>query len=96
MKRNTFLAALLLAASFSPPALGAAIDLAVSPSAATVAVGSTTTVDLTISGLGARSAPSLWAFDLCLQYDPAMVSVSQVVFGSSVPPGDQLNLGYCW
>ncbi len=91
MKRNTFLAA-ILAAGFSHLATAAGIDLAVSPSSSTVAVGSTATVDLTISGLGALSAPSLSAFDVGLQFDPAAISVSKVLFGSSMPPDDQLNL----
>ena len=92
MKRNTVLLTGLLLAGFSSLAKAASIDLAVSPSSSTLTVGSTTTVDLTISGLGAMSAPSLSAFDLDLQFDPAVLSVSKVLFGSSMPPYDQLNL----
>ncbi len=91
--RSLMLRTLYAAAFTAIPALPAGITLAVDPIQASVAVGATTTVDLTISGLGAMSPPSLSAFDLDLTFNRAVVSVSNTLFGSSSAPFDQLNIG---
>ncbi len=39
------------------------------------------------------NAPSLSAFDLGLNFNPALISVSKTVFGSSMTPFDQLDIG---
>lgn len=91
--RSLMLRTLCAAAFTAIPALPAGITLAVDPIQASVAVGATTTIDLTISGLGAMSPPSLSAFDLDLTFDPARVEISNTLFGSSSAPFDQLDIG---
>ncbi len=87
---------LLAAALAVTPAQAAGITLTVNPMQPGVGVGATTQVDLTISGLGAmsppRSPPSRSSFDFDLKFDPALVSVSNTLFGSSSAPFDQLNI----
>lgn len=56
------------------------------PSSQSVSIGSTTTVDLIISGLGDGAAPSLGTFDLDIGFDSAMLDFNSATFGN------QLNL----
>ena len=93
MKFQTGILQTLLAAALAvTPAQAAGITLTVNPMQPSAGVGETTQVDFTISGLGAMSAPSLSAFDFDLKFDPALVSVSHTLFGSSSAPFDQLNI----
>lgn len=63
-----------------------AITIEFNPSSQSVSGGSTTTVDLVISGLGDGAAPSLGTFDLDVGFDPSILSFSGATFG------DQLDL----
>lgn len=92
VKLTFLLVPVLLGSGLLSSAVAAEINLSVQPSTSAVPVGGNTTVDLTISGLGNGTAPSLSAFDLSLGFDPMLLSVSKVSFGSSSPPFDQLNL----
>ena len=92
-KLQTCILRVLCAAALAvTSAQAAGITLAVKPMQPSVAVGATIQVNLTISGLGAMSVPSLSAFDLDLNFDPSLVSVSNTMFGSSSVPFDQLNI----
>jgi hypothetical protein len=71
--------------------LSASIVLTVSPLVQSASVGSTTTVQVGISGLGIHAAPSLGAYDLNLGFDPALLSISGLTFGDPMQ-GDQLDL----
>ena len=61
-----------------------AITIELNPSSQSVSVGSTTTVDLVISGLGDGSAPSLGTFDLDVGFDPAVLDFSGATFGNQL------------
>lgn len=63
-----------------------AIMIEFNPSSQSVSVGSSTTVDLVISGLGDGAASSLGTFDLDIGFDPSILSFSGATFG------DQLDL----
>lgn len=67
-----------------------AITIGFTPSSQLVSVGSTTTVDLLITGLGDGVAPSLGAFDLDVGFDPSILSFSGATFGNQL---DLLGLG---
>src|SRR5262245_49587182 len=79
-------AVLLLATSHS-----GAITLGFDPSAQGVTVGSTVSVEVVISGLGAGAAPSLSTFDLDVTFDTGILSFLGFTFGDP-SLGDQLNL----
>jgi len=80
----SILAALALAGPAS-----AAVTISFSPSAQTVGVGETATVDLIVSGLGNLSAPSLGGWGINFGYDPSIVSITMadVTFGSLLDLG---------
>jgi len=69
-----------------------AIILAVTPSSQTVATGSSTTVSLSIAGLGGAAA--LGGFDLDLGFNPSILSLREVYFGDPGLSGDQLDLAH--
>ncbi len=84
--------ALLGSALMVIPASAAGTTLTVDPLQSSVAVGGTTEVELTVSGLGNRSAPSLSAFDLEFLFDSSVLSIAKTVFGTSSAPFNQLDL----
>jgi hypothetical protein len=63
----------------------------VEPASQIVAVGAPVQVAVTVSGLGAGTAPSLSVFDLDLTYDPTVLQFNSLTFGDPVL-GDQLDL----
>lgn len=67
-----------------------AITIEFSPSSQSVSVGSTTTVDLIISGLGDGVGPSLGTFDLDISFDPSVLGFSGATFGNQL---DLFGLG---
>jgi hypothetical protein len=67
------------------------ITLSIAPASQTVFVGSITSVDISISGLGELSPVSLSAFDLNLMFDPTILAFNNASFGDPVL-GDQLDL----
>lgn len=72
----------------APPA--SAITIGFTPYSQSISVGSTATVDLFISGLGAGTAPSLGTFDLNIDFDPLVLSFTGASFGSQL---DLFGLG---
>ena len=72
--------------------LGAAsIVVGTSPQLQSTNVGSMAEVQINISGLGNKTAPSLGAYDLNIAFNPAVVSFNGLTFGDPLL-GDQLNL----
>lgn len=69
----------------------APITISILPASQSVNLGSTTTVNLTIAGLGNHVAPSLGTFDLNIDFNPTILGFSTFVFGDPVL-GDQLDL----
>lgn len=67
-----------------------ALTLGFNPSIQSVSVGSTTTVDLVISGLGNGVAPSLGTFDLDIGFNPSTLGFSGATFGNQL---DLFGLG---
>jgi predicted extracellular nuclease len=72
-----------------PMGAGAAI-ISISPTSQQTVVGGVASVTVSISELGDGVAPSLGAFDLDLAFDPAVLSLSSVTFGTGL---DVLGLG---
>jgi len=71
-----------------------AATLAIVPSAASVQVGNSFSVDLVISGLVDFAAPSLGSYDIEFAYDDSLVAFDSVTFGGAGPDQlDLLNLG---
>ena len=67
-----------------------AILLEFDPPTNNVTLGASGDVDLVISGLGDGVAPSIGAFDLDVDFDPAIVELTGVVFGTEL---DLFGLG---
>lgn len=67
-----------------------AITIEFTPPSQSVSVGSTTTVDLVISGLVDNAAPSLGAFDLDVGFDPSILNFSGAALGNQL---DLFGLG---
>jgi hypothetical protein len=57
-----------------------------SPSSPTVGVGGSVAVDVVISGLHDKGAPSVGVFDLDVSFDPVILSFTGVTFGSGLDP----------
>jgi len=90
MKKVLFLAVVLVVVVFfSLSAFAATIGF--EPVSQTVPVGESVSVDLVISGLGDGESPSLGGFDLFIEYDPAILALSDVSFGDPTL-GDQLDV----
>ena len=101
--RSTPMSGVLLAAILAVVAVPQAgaficepnISLGVVPSAQVVTVGDAFSVGIQISGLSPRlwrlGPPSLGAFDVDIAFNPAILSLSNVVFGDP-KRGDQLAL----
>jgi len=68
-----------------------AMTIEIVPSAASVEVGDSFSIDLVVSGLGASSAPSIGAYDLIVGYSDAVLAATSVSFGDP-GLGNQLNL----
>lgn len=68
-----------------------AVTISVNPMMQFAAVGSSVDVALTISGLADGAALSLSAFDLNVDFDPAILEFKGAAFGDSTL-GDQLDL----
>jgi hypothetical protein len=68
-----------------------ALTLGLSPSSQTILPGASTSVDITISGLGDGFAPSLGVFDLDVTFDDTILGFNSVTYGDPVL-GDQLDL----
>jgi hypothetical protein len=81
-------AAVLLSSALTS---ASAAVLSLQPPAQAVLPGAPVQVTLTVSGLGAGTAPSLGVFDLDLLYDPAVLQFDSVRFGDPTL-GDQLDL----
>lgn len=88
MRLSLLLAAVSLVATTS---LQAVPLLTISPSSQTVTAGSSTDVQVLVSGLASGSAPSLGAYDLNFTFDPTIVAFTSLTFGDSMQ-GDQLDL----
>jgi hypothetical protein len=83
--KQAFLIALLATLSGATPVFS------VSPASQNVLLGSTATVQITVSGLGLDAAPSLGAYDLNIAFDPTILSFTGLTFGDPLN-GDQLDL----
>jgi len=88
MKTNVwrFLALGLLAVTLPAQA----ITVSVTPAEQTISLGSTVSVGISIDGLGDGIAPSVGTFDIDLGFDPALLSLTNVEFGTQL---DVLGLG---
>jgi hypothetical protein len=75
-------AALVLGVGFTPAA--DAFTLSVVPQTSTVSAGGTLSVDVVASDLGTGVAPSIGAYDLDLNFDPAVLAFANVVWGSGL------------
>lgn len=67
--------------------------ISVTPSSQSLSVGSLFNVDLVVSELATGSAPSLGAFDLYFNFNPANLSFVSASFGDATL-GDQLDLAH--
>lgn len=72
----------VLALCTALPARSTTIE--VIPSSQSVIVGSTTTADLFVSGLGDGTAPSLGTFDLDISYDSSILNFNNATFGTQL------------
>jgi hypothetical protein len=77
---------MVMALAVANPA-GADPMLSFAPSSSTINVGDPIDVEVKISGLGNYTSPSLSFFDFHINFDPAVLSYSSIVYG------DWLNLG---
>ncbi|RMD63818.1 PEP-CTERM sorting domain-containing protein [Candidatus Parcubacteria bacterium] len=59
-----------------------AITLSLEPASSTVNPGNSVALDLTVSGLGDHTAPSLGAFDVDIGYDPAKLNFTGYALGT--------------
>ena len=80
MFRIIFFVTVLLATR----AAHASIVLSIVPASQEVAFGGTVSVDVLISGLTSGAAPSLGAFDLDIDYNPAILNPTTVVLGNQL------------
>lgn len=88
--KNSLIAALGTALALCTALPASAITIEVSPSSQSVDVGSPTTVELVISGLGDGTAPSLGTFDLDVGFDSSILSFTGATFGNQL---DLFGLG---
>lgn len=61
------------------------------PTQPAFSLGSDVTVVLSVSGLGNHTAPSLGAYDLDLQFDPAILSFATISWGTELDGGIGLS-----
>ena len=88
--KNRLIAAIGIALALCAALPASAITIEFNPSSQSVNVGSTTTVDLIISGLGGGAAPSLGTFDLDIGFDSSILSFNSATFGNQL---DLFGLG---
>jgi hypothetical protein len=88
---NSFVGTLVLAIFLAARANAIPILIGLSPGSQVVNPGNPVTVDLTISGLGNFTAPSLGTYDVDLIFDPGILGFNSVSFGDPIL-GDQLDL----
>jgi hypothetical protein len=97
MSKRRFLATCAVVACLGAGLLGAlradAASITLSPATLAPPSGSTFSLDVVVSGLGAGVAPSLGAFDLDVAYDPAQLTFSGASFGTflGTPPGEAIT-----
>ena len=89
--RTGFVAVLGATLLWGAASSAGAATLAFDPSDQAVSVGSTVSVAVVVSGLGAGVAPSLSTFDLDLTFDGGVMSFLSFTFGDPIL-GDQLDL----
>lgn len=86
MSKRRFLATCAVIACLGAGLLGAlradAATITLSPATLAPPSGSTFSLDVVVSGLGAGVAPSLGAFDLVVAYDPVQLTFSGATFGT--------------
>ncbi len=86
MSKRRFLATCAVIACLGAGLLGAlradAASITLSPATPAPPSGSTFSLDVVVSGLGAGVAPSLGAFDLVVAYDPVQLTFSGATFGT--------------
>lgn len=89
---TTLLVGCLGLAAISPGGLRTAsagpLLISATPASQTVTLGDRVTLDLGISGLGDRTAPSLAAFDLLLTFDPGLFALERILFGAALGDPD--------
>lgn len=88
--KNRLIAAIGTALAICLALPASATTISFSPSSQSVNVGSTTTVDLIIYGLGDGAAPSLGTFDLDIGFDSSILSFNSATFGNQL---DLFGLG---
>jgi hypothetical protein len=81
-RRMSVVLLLTLGLFAAPPA--SAATLSIVPSAQTGDVGTLFAVDLTISGLGEGTEPSLGVYDIDLTFDPVILSFVEVHWGTAL------------
>lgn len=79
--RRTAAVLLALAPWLGMAAPAAALEIALLPASGP---GPSATLEVVVSGLGSPTAPSLGAFDIDIVFDPALLDVSSVAFGSGL------------
>jgi hypothetical protein len=90
MKKTFVLFVVSVVLLLSGVGVSQAIMIGFDPSDQTVNLGDSVNVDVNISGLASFSAPSLGGFDIDFTYDPSILSLGPVTFGSEL---DLLLLG---
>lgn len=88
--KNRLITAFVTALTLCTALRATAITIEFIPPSQSVSVGSTTTVDLVISGLVDNAAPSLGGFDLDVGFDSSILYFSGATFGDQL---DFLRLG---
>lgn len=88
--KNRLITAFGIALAICVALPASAITIEFNPSSQSVNVGSTTTVDLIISGLGDGAAPSLGTFDLDIDFDSSILAFNSATFGNQL---DLFGLG---
>jgi len=88
--KNRLITAIVTTLTLCTAAPATAITIEFIPPSQSVSVGSTTTMDLVISGLRDREAPSLGVFDLDVGFDSSILNFSGATFGNQL---DLFGLG---
>ena len=93
MKNKLFFKLIILGICLvSNPNLSQAISIGINPTTQSVSVGTLVDVEVSISGLGNNSSPSLRLFNLTLNFEPSILALKSHSFGGPIL-GDQLDLG---
>jgi len=98
MKKFIILLVAFLMLVLSNAAVSQAVTLSFDPGFQGVLVGNQVDVDVVISGLGDGEAPSLGAFDFDITFDPTILALSSITFGSYLGDPDpflyETSLGF--